>query len=73
VTPPLFNALMATAVQAGRLLEKGALVGRPGHEVVFSEGQKTAVAQLLDRFAQSGIESPSVKECQAAVVGLLTS
>ena len=67
VTPPLFNALMATAVQAGRLLEKGALVGRPGHEVVFSEGQKTAVAQLLSRFAQSGIESPSVKECQATV------
>lgn len=67
VTPPLFNGLMATAVQAGRLLEKGALVGRPGHEVVFSEGQKTAVDHLLARFAQSGIESPSVKECQAAV------
>jgi selenocysteine-specific elongation factor len=67
VTPPLFNALMATAVQANRLVEKGALVSRPGHEVVFSEAQKTAVAQLLDRFAQSGIESPSVKECQAAV------
>jgi selenocysteine-specific elongation factor len=67
VTPPLFNALMATAVQSGRLLEKGALVGQPGHEVVFSAGQETAVAQLLHRFAQSGIESPSVKECQAAV------
>jgi selenocysteine-specific elongation factor len=67
VTPPLFNALVATAVQANRLAEKGALISLPDHEVVFSEAQETAVAHLLDRFAQSGIDSPSVKECQAAV------
>ncbi|MFO7539296.1 MAG: SelB C-terminal domain-containing protein, partial [Chloroflexota bacterium] len=67
VTPPLFNALVATAVQANRLAEKGALVSLPDHEVVFSEAQETAVEQLLHRFIQAGIDSPSVKECQAAV------
>ncbi len=67
VTPPLFNALLATAVTAGRLAEAGSLVRLPGHEVKFNPQQQTAVDQLLDRFAQAGIESPSVKECQAAV------
>jgi selenocysteine-specific elongation factor len=67
VMPPIFNALLQTAAESGRLAESGALVGRPNHEIVFSPRQETAVEQLLDRFSQAGIDSPSVKECQAAV------
>ena len=67
VTPPLFNGLIETAVYTNRLAEKGTTISHPTHEVLFSEAQKTAVVHLLERFTQSGIDSPSVKECQAAV------
>ncbi len=63
----VFNPLVARAATDGLLVEDGAVVHTPSHEIRFSAEQQTAIDRLMAQFARSGIASPSVKEAQAAV------
>ncbi len=63
----VFNPLMAQVAQDNLLTEAGALVHAPTHEVRFSPAQQSKIDALLRRFNQSGVNSPSVKECKTAV------
>ncbi|MFW6042319.1 MAG: selenocysteine-specific translation elongation factor [Chloroflexota bacterium] len=55
--------------QAGdeAIKETGTVVHLAGHQIEFSDAQQEAIADLLARFEQAGVNSPSVKECRAAV------
>ncbi|MCP4423455.1 MAG: selenocysteine-specific translation elongation factor, partial [Chloroflexi bacterium] len=63
----VFNPLVAQAAETGLLAESGPMVRAPGHEIVFSPEQETTVAALMRQMAADGVNSPSVKECKAAV------
>ncbi|MCP4427831.1 MAG: hypothetical protein GY803_25390, partial [Chloroflexi bacterium] len=63
----VFNPLVAQAAETGLLAESGPMVRAPSHEIVFSPEQETAVAALMRQMAADGVNSPSVKECKAAV------
>jgi selenocysteine-specific elongation factor len=63
----LFNAAMRMWIDAGSLIESGALVLRPGHEIHFTLQQQSRINSLLARFAQSPYSTPSIKECLAEV------
>jgi selenocysteine-specific elongation factor len=62
-----FNAIMGRAAADGLLVEEGAFVRAPGHAVRFTAGQQAAIDQLMRRFAEAGINSPSVRDVKAAV------
>lgn len=55
--------------QAGdeTIKETGTVVHLAGHQIEFSDAQQDAIADLMARFEQAGVNSPSVKECRAAV------
>jgi selenocysteine-specific elongation factor len=63
----VFNPLVNQATADGLLVEAGAVIHAPGHEIQFSPQQQTAVDNLLKQMARDGIGSPSVKACKAAV------
>ncbi len=63
----VFNPLAAQAAADGLLVEAGALAHAPGHKIVFTAEQKTAVAALKQQLSRSGVNSPSVKACKATV------
>ncbi|VAW37079.1 Selenocysteine-specific translation elongation factor [hydrothermal vent metagenome] len=63
----VFNPLMAQVAQDNLLMEAGALVHAPKHEIRFSAAQQSKIDALLRRFSQLGINSPSVKESKTAV------
>ena len=63
----LFNAAMHMWIVGGSLIESGALVLRPGHEIHFTSQQQSRINNLLARFAQSPYSTPSIKECLAEV------
>ncbi|MCP4418930.1 MAG: hypothetical protein GY805_20120, partial [Chloroflexi bacterium] len=63
----VFNPLMAQAAADNLLTEAGALVHAAAHEIRFSAAQQRKIDNLLRRFTQLGINSPSVKECKTAV------
>lgn len=63
----VFNAMVGELVAANLLAEAGTLLKLPDHEVVLSEKDEAAVAQLMDLLEKQGILSPSVKECKAVV------
>jgi selenocysteine-specific elongation factor len=63
----LFNAAMRMWIDAGSLIESGALVLKPGHEIHFTVQQQSRINSLLARFAQSPYSPPSIKECLAEV------
>ena len=63
LTAALFNALL---LHCG-LIEEGALVRTAGHAIRFTAAQQTRLEALLADFARAGVNSPSVKEAQAAV------
>ncbi|MCP4416083.1 MAG: selenocysteine-specific translation elongation factor, partial [Chloroflexi bacterium] len=63
----VFNPLMAQAAADNLLTEAGALVHAAAHEIRFSAAQQGKIDNLLRRFTQLGINSPSVKECKTAV------
>lgn len=66
-SPVVFNALVEDLVTANLLVETGTLLKLPGHEVMLSAEQESAVAALMAQFKRQGILSPSVKECKALV------
>jgi selenocysteine-specific elongation factor len=63
LTAPLFNAV----VPHSGLIEEGALVRTADHAIRFTTVQQTRLEVLLADFARAGVNSPSVKEAQAAV------
>ena len=63
----VFNPLAAQAAADELLVEAGALAHAPSHKIMFSPEQETAVAALKQRLSRAGTNSPSVKECKAAV------
>jgi selenocysteine-specific elongation factor len=63
LTAALFNALLPHS----GLVEEGALVRTAGHTIRFTAAQQTRLEALLADFARAGVNSPSVKEAQAAV------
>ncbi len=63
----VFNPLVNQAAADGLLAEVGAVIQAPTHKIQFTPPQQTAVDQLLQQMSRVGINSPSVKECKAAV------
>lgn len=63
----VFNPIIEQMVALNLVSEAGALLHKPNHTVTFSREQQAAIDKLMQRFAVSGINSPSVKEAQAAV------
>lgn len=63
----VFNPLMERCVQEGVAVEAGAFVHAPNHTVTFTPAQQNKIDALWQHFAKTGINSPSVKECQATV------
>ena len=65
--PKVFNASLARAVTEGLIVDEGATVRLPSHEVQFSPDQQRQVDALLARFRSQPYTTPSVKESVAAV------
>ncbi len=63
----VFNPIIGRMTANDLVSEAGALLKLAEHEVTFSERQQAKIDQLMRQFAQSGINSPSVKECQALI------
>jgi selenocysteine-specific elongation factor len=67
LSPRLFNALTRKVVEENLLEERGPFVAFPRHQITFTLQQQRAVADLMERFAQSPFKPPTVKECAAEV------
>jgi selenocysteine-specific elongation factor len=65
--PRVFNPFIASLVARRSLLENGALVASPDHEIKFDAQQQAAIKRLTARFAAAPFAPPTVKECQAEV------
>ena len=63
----VFNPLISQAVSENLLADDGALLRLPAHQVTFTTQQQEAIDQLMRHFVTAGFNSPSVKECKAAV------
>ena len=63
----LFNEMMARAAKEGKLVEEGALVRLPEHQVRFTPDQQRRVDQLLAAFERNPYAPPSVAEAEATV------
>jgi selenocysteine-specific elongation factor len=62
-----FNAVIGRAAAEGLLVEETAVVRAAGHAVRLTAEQQAAVDQLMRRFAETGINSPNVRDVKAAV------
>ena len=67
LTPRVFNAAIRKLAAGGAIIEAGAWLAQPGHEIRFDNAQQAQVQALMRRFAQSPYSPPTVKECQAEV------
>jgi len=67
LAPSVFNPLLSESARLGTLIEDGSLAHTPDHEIVFSPAQQAAIDRLLQQFAATGVNSPSVKESKAIV------
>jgi len=65
--PKVFNASLARAVAEGLVVDEGATVRLPSHEVRLDPNQQKQVDALLARFRRQPYTTPSVKESVAAV------
>jgi len=65
--PRVFNGLIARASREGLVVDEGATLRLPDHQVRFTPEQQRAVDALLARFQRVPYTTPSVKECTAAV------
>lgn len=61
----IFNPFLAQAALEQLVADSGAVVFAPAWAIRLSPTQETAVNQLLARLRQTGINSPSVKDCKA--------
>jgi len=67
LTPRVFNAIIALIVNRKSLIENGAFVALPSHEVHFDGANQAKVQGLMRKFAANPFGPPSVKESQAEV------
>jgi selenocysteine-specific elongation factor len=67
LNPSLFNALVRKLAQEHVLLEIGALICSPDHQIRFTPQQEQKIARLMRQFSVSPYATPSVKECQEGV------
>ncbi len=63
----VFNPFLSQVVADGLAMDTGSVVRQPEFSVTFSPAQQQAIDALMQRFARSGVNSPSVKEAKAAV------
>jgi len=63
----VFNPFITSLVAHHLLMENGALVASPGHEIRFDSLQQAAIKKLTTKFAAAPFTPPTVKECQAEV------
>ncbi|HSM56158.1 MAG TPA: selenocysteine-specific translation elongation factor [Candidatus Sulfomarinibacteraceae bacterium] len=66
VPTAVFNRFIDLAEEEG-IEETGTVVHIAGHEIEFSGAQQKAIEDLMARFEQAGVNSPSVKECREAI------
>jgi selenocysteine-specific elongation factor len=62
-----FSQLLDRAGLHGRLVQEGALVRLPQHQVTFDPDQQRRIDELLAKLAESPYSTPSVAECEAAI------
>ncbi len=67
LTPRVFNAIIALIVNRKSLIENGAFVALPSHEVHFDGANQAKVQGLMRKFAANPFGPPSVKESQAEI------
>ncbi len=67
VPADFFNKLILWAEQEQLLVQNGTIVRKTGHEISFTISQKEDVSRLTSKMARAGVNTPSVKECKAAV------
>ena len=63
----VFNPLIAIWAVEGSIVEAGAFLHLPNHQVTFSASQQAKIDQLMQTFNSAGVNSPSVKDAQATV------
>lgn len=66
-SPQVFNHVRETLVEDGQLVEAGTLLRLPEHRIEFTAEQKQSIDELLIKLEESGVQSPSAKECKAIV------
>lgn len=67
VSPQLFGYVREALIEAGTIVDAGTTLRLPDHRVAFSAEQDRAITGLLAQLEERGVQSPSVKECKAAV------
>ncbi len=67
LAPKVFNAFAVYAVAQGTVVESGAFVRLPTHEVNLTPAQQSSVDTLLATFRRDPHNTPSAKEAAAAV------
>jgi selenocysteine-specific elongation factor len=65
--PRTFNALITLAAQQGQLVDAGETLRLPDHQLRFTPEQQRKVDALLAQFQAQPFNTPSVKECRAAL------
>ena len=63
----VFNPIIGRMVAQSLITEAGALLHAPNHAITFSDAQQRNIDKLMRQFANSGINAPSVKECQTII------
>jgi selenocysteine-specific elongation factor len=63
----LFGLILQGLFSDGELVEGETQISLPGHNIQFSEEQKSKITNLLRQFDELGINSPSVKEAKEVV------
>lgn len=64
---PVFNALVQELSEEGLVSDSGTAIHDPSFRVTLNEGQQQRVDELLSHLKESGVNSPSVKECKSLV------
>lgn len=67
VSMPLFNALVKRLAKENRLVDTGAVVHHPQHQIQFNARQQESIDKLLSAFQHASVDSPSVKESKSQV------
>ena len=67
LTTPLFQALVAQAVESEQIVDAGAILYTPDHAIRLDARQEAAATRLRQQMDAAGINTPSVKTCKAAL------
>jgi selenocysteine-specific elongation factor len=67
IPAPLFNVLLADLSARNQIRIDGRSVKIQDHEVIFTPDQQNSIDDLMDWFAESGINTPSVRDARNMV------